>query len=123
MDLNSLKPHFVALIEKLIEDQPGLRIRSVIVHLKSAPAPQNYLFSMGKMSSGGSFTPAYPSNIFVGASNYLREELSEALQAIHAEYRNDHPLRKTLYFRFNKSRDALDIFSASSMVSTSAVKL
>jgi hypothetical protein len=107
---NELMDKFSGLVDRL---EPT--IHSVIIKYKDGEV------SMGKMTKTGSYHPFYSGEKYPEALAYLVEHLLSDLQSIYTEYRSHNERKHTLYFRYNRQRDALELFTASSMVLSSKV--
>jgi len=101
--LQSLKPKFESHLQRVEKSNRS----TLIIKLKT-----NYdgviIGVLGRMSSGGSFTPAYDKIA-------VKSDLLHELTNIYREYRKLYPRRKTLFFRYNRNRDMLEAFGKGTM--------
>jgi hypothetical protein len=105
-----LTPKFEALLDTFNNNQPKPTY-AVIVKLEIGCE------TVGAMSYGGSYTPSYSKTGVI----ILQVDLVVALREIFNEFRALYPRNRTLFFRYNRKLQKLQIFAASTMALASQV--
>jgi len=88
-------------------------ISSYSVIVKFQKKGDNIDYSIGRMSSGGTYKPDYITNS--GAVKFLQDNLMNPLIVLFNRFRELHPRKRTLYFRYNQRRNILETFTSSGM--------
>lgn len=105
-----LIPKFDALVDYINKDDPTSSVYAVIIKLERTRE------SVGRMSQGGSYTPYYSEG-----GLRLQEDFVAALREIYNAFRDVYPKNRTLFFRYNRKRQKLQMFAAGTMILTSEV--
>lgn len=110
--IEPLKHHFSNLIDVINTEIPSSRIHSVIVKAQK-DSTDVVVYSVGTTRSKGSFVARY--NALQDTTSYLTNNLVGLMKDIISDYYDMWPKSRTLFFRFNRSRDAFEIFTSSDM--------
>tara|TARA_R110002073_G_C9081067_1_gene546848 strand:- start:27 stop:410 length:384 start_codon:yes stop_codon:yes gene_type:complete len=100
------------------------KIYSIIIKLQVKSTTQTIPeFSIGRMSSGGSYVGYYDYD--QAAIDFVDTNLIYRLNELFALYRTTNPKKRTLFFRYNNRREngLVEIFSSSSMNLKSKITL
>jgi hypothetical protein len=117
--LEGHKEEFGALID-LIQYHIKFPIRSVVIKVRPGP-----IISIGKTSSKGSFFECYHRDVYPEAHAYFDDRLAPVITNVFNSFLQSQQELKsskhTLFLRFNRSRDLIEIFTSSSMVLSSKI--
>jgi hypothetical protein len=103
------KMQFPELIDYLRQDS-GRKLRSIIVKVQSL---DEYTVELGCQNKGGSYHTCYTrDNRYNRACSYVELYLKEPLKDILDHYIENNPRRRTLFFRYNLTKNEVEVFSS-----------
>jgi hypothetical protein len=117
------KTQFPELINCLKQDS-GRNLRSIIVKVQSpsavtSPKEGEYIVELGCQNKGGSYHTCYTRDkknkmncSFDRACSYVELYLKESLKVILARYIENNSRRRTLFFRYNLTKNEVEVFSS-----------